>query len=153
RAGVPSRVVSSTLLGDLLEYVASYPIGKFADLDEPDPMVRALGRTRAEELAHRFGACVTDVRRFLTVARPDLGHRTEGAAPAEVLMWSRLHPAPGRRADLESALANDIVPAYRKLGAKHVWASDVLFGGDFVDLLLVVPVESMASLDAGPPLV
>jgi hypothetical protein len=152
RAGVPSRVVSSTLLGNLLEYMAAYPIGKLADLDEPDPMVQALGQDGAEKLVRRYGVCVIDARRFLTWGRPDLGYRTEGATPGVVMLWSRLHAAPGRRADLESALANDVAPAYKKIGVKHFWISDVLFGGDWVDLLVVVPVESMAVLDAGPPL-
>jgi hypothetical protein len=152
RAGVPTRVVSSTLLGNLAEYVAAYPIDKLAELDEPDPMVRALGRDGAEKLVRRYGICVTDARRFLTVTRPDLGFRTEGAPPGAVMVWSQLHAAPGRRADLESALANDVVPAYKKIGVQHIWVSDVLFGGDVVDLVVVVPVESMAVLDAGPPL-
>jgi hypothetical protein len=152
RAGAPSRVVSSTLLGNLLEYVATYPIGKIADLDDPDPMVRALGQVGAEKLVRRYEACITDARRFLTVGRPDIGYGAEGATPGAILMWSLLHAAPGRRADLESALANDVAPAYKKIGVKHFWVSDVLFGGDWVDLLVVVPVESMASPDAGPPL-
>jgi len=152
KAGVASRVVSSTLLGNLLEYVATYPVGKLADLEGQDPMARALGQDGAEKLARRYGACITDARRFITWERSDIGYRTESATPGTVLMWSRLHAAPGRRADLESALVNDVAPAYKKLGAKHFRVSDVLFGGDWVDLLVVVPVESMAVLDAGPPL-
>ena len=59
---------------------------------------------------------------------------------------------PGRRAEYESSIKKDMLPAFKKIGMSNVWTSDTVFGGPGNQQVVVIPLKDTGDLDQGPPL-
>lgn len=152
KAEVPSRMVMQTVLGDLLGYVSVTPLSKFADMDGTSPVVRALGQEEAARLLRRVGATFTSAQRLVSVDRPDLSIMTSNEQPGETALVIGITAAPGRMMDLEAIMKGELMAACKKAGVKHMWVSDVIFGGEGGMKVVVVPVEKMAAFDLKSPM-
>jgi hypothetical protein len=150
KAGVPMRGVWQTAMGDLLEYVTVYPIGKFADLDGDTPQQKILGKEKAAEMLRRAGTYLTSVHRGVLFERPDLSIMKDGGGPTAYAVVVRYSVAPGRFSDFEHWLKTEGMPANRQGGAKQMWSYQGLFNGS-AEYILVYPIDTMAQLDQGPP--
>ena len=74
KAGL-SRVVVQTVVGNLNEYVSIVPLKKLADLSGDSPVDRAVGPEAAAALRHKRAGLYDEVRRVITMDRPDLSLR------------------------------------------------------------------------------
>lgn len=88
---------------------------------------------------------------YLTVAhRPDLSLAGEEAAEPKLALVAEHRIMPGRRAEFEGLLRNEIVPAIRKDASVTFSAYQVLIGGDPNAYIFLAPIGSFAELDKGP---
>ena len=149
KAGL-SRTVVQTIVGNLSEYVSIAPLKKLADLSGDSPVERALGPEGAAALRAKRANLYDDVRRVITVDRPDLSLRA--GAPGMYALVVSIHTMPGRRAEYESAIKKDMLPAFKKVGLSNVWTSDTVFGGPGNQQVVVIPLKETGELDQGPPL-
>ncbi len=148
KAGV-QRLVAQTLQGDLDEYLSIIPLGKFAEMDGPSVMETALGAAPSQQLLRKIGGYLIGVRRMTTLALNDVSIQTPGDAGeyAVVASW-RL--APGKGPDFTAFMKNDYLPAMRKADVANLWVSQMVFGGDLSDRVVVRPMHKLAEIDAGP---
>jgi len=49
-------------------------------------------------------------------------------------------------------MKNEYLPAMRKADVANLWVSQVTFGGDPNDRVMVRPMHKLAEIDAGPPI-
>src|SRR5260370_4102446 len=78
KAGVPSRLVVQTILGDLEEYVSIAPLGKLADMDGPSPLVKALGDAGSQRILRKIGGYIMSAHRVTMLAMNEISIRTPG---------------------------------------------------------------------------
>ncbi len=152
KGGIAAQQAWATAgLGDFYHYIYINPIKGFALLDGPSPAEKALGRDGAQRLTGKLRRAVASVT-YLTVAhRPDLSLTREGEAaePALALM-AEYRILPGRRAEFEGLLKNEILPAIRKDVSVTFSAYQVLIGGDPNAYVFLALIKSFAELDKGP---
>lgn len=135
--------------GDLFEYVQVSTIHKFADLDGPSPLVKALDQNGADKLIAKLARCVTGATRFASRMRPDLSIMP--SSEPKLAMITSIRVTPGRRADYDNWLKNDYLPALRKGKSDGYIIQDVIFGGE-TGVVAVGVMKDFAAIDAGPTL-
>ena len=150
KAGL-SRMVVQTIVGNLNEYTSIVPLKKLADLSGDSPLDRAMGPEAAAALRQKRENLYDDVRRIVTVDRPDLSLHGAGRPGMYALVVS-IQTVPGRRTEHESAIKADVMPALKKVGFSNVWTSDTVFGGPANEQTVVIPLKDTGDLDQGPPL-
>jgi hypothetical protein len=149
KAGVPYRVVVQTLFGDLTEYTAVAPLSKFAEMDGPTPIVKALGDAGAQKLLKRMGAYMVSIHRVGMLSLDNISIRSEGD-PGEYAHVMTFHLRPGKGNDFAAFMKDSYLPALRKAGVANAWMNEPVFGGDTNDRLLVMFMHKVAEIDAGP---
>jgi hypothetical protein len=150
KAGMPSRVVVQTILGDYAEYISIAPITKLADLDGPTPAARALGEAASQKLIKRLGGYVVAVHRSTNLALPEISINTPMENPGEYAEVMIMRLFPGKAADFTAFMKNDFLPAMKKADVANFWVSRPIFGGDLLERIAVRPIHKMAELDGGP---
>ena len=149
KAGVSYRVVVQTMFGDLMEYTAVTPLSKFAEMDEPSPLAKALGDAGSQKLLKRLGAYLVSARRVGYLVLGNISLESEGD-PGEYLHIMTFHLRPGKGGDFAAFMKDSYLPALRKAGVSNAWMSEPVFGGDTSDRVLVMPMHKVAEIDAGP---
>jgi hypothetical protein len=150
KAEIPSRAVLDTVMGDLFEYVTIYPVARFADLDGPSPMERALGKEGAASLIQKGMPYLTSAHRVATLASDDLSIQTKTQSPAPYAMVTIVRLAAGKGPEFETWMKDDYLPAMKKAEVKNYWVSQTVFGGDPNERVGVRPMEKLGEIDAGP---
>ncbi len=150
KAGIPSRVVLQTFLGDVSEYIVITPLKNLAELDGDTPVQRALGKEGAAALMSKSRPYVTSVHRVVGLDLPELSFRTMMSGAPTLVVATIMRLAPGRARDWESWVRDEYLPAAKKAEIKNFWVSRPVFGGDSNERYIVRPIKSMAELDAGP---
>jgi hypothetical protein len=154
KGGAPWRNVSQTaVFGDLNTYVSVTPIEKFAQFDNPSPLVQALGEEGAPQLLGKISKCVLDSHRYGVRFREDLSYKQAGALPSPLAIITFIRVAPGKRPDYEKLVKTDILPAMKKLELDGYSVYETMLGGNSSDWVSVTPLKKFADLDAGLPLV
>ena len=150
KAGVPYRMVVQGLYGDMNEYVSIAPLAKFADLDGPTVLVKALGDASAQKMLKRITAYTQSMHRVAELDMPDISIETAGdpGEYVEVLVY-RLFPGKGDA--FVNLMKSDYVPAMKKAGITNLFVSRPIFGGDLNERVIVRPMHKLAELDGGPP--
>ena len=151
KAGI-TRTVVQTVVGNLSEYVSIAPLKKLADLSGDSPIERALGPEAAAALFAKRANLYDDVRRVITMDRPDLSLRA-GAPPGMYALVVSIQTMPGRHAEYEAAIKKDMLPALKKVGMTNAWVSESVFGAPGNQQVIVIPLKDTGDLDLGPPLV
>jgi hypothetical protein len=150
KAEVPYRTVLETVLGNLAEYVTIAPVAKFADLDGPTPMERALGKPQAEAMLRKGAVFVTSRQRLLSRDMPELSIMTDSSEPPALAMVTMVQLKPGSAPDFAAWVKDEYLPAARKAELKNLWISQALHGGSPDERIIVRPIKSMADFDGGP---
>jgi len=150
KAGVPYRIVVQTLLGDLSEYTSIAPISKLADMDEPNPLVKALGEPASARLLKRLGSYLMTAHRTTTLAMPDISINTPVENQADYAQVSVMRLRPGKAAEFISFMKDDYLPVMKKVDVGNLWVSRPIFGGDLNERVMVRPIRKFAELDGGP---
>ncbi len=154
KAGVPWRGVWQTaVFGDSYEWAAVTPIEKFAQYDEPSPLVKALGQEGFTRLITKIRKCISGSHSYAFRFRPDLSIQKEMKEPPQIAVVTSVRVTPGREPDFENFLKNDILPVLKKSDIVGYFVHQTVFGGDGTQWVGVTLYNKFADLDAGPPLV
>ena len=149
KAGVPYRLVVQTLYGDMNEYVSVAPLAKFADLDGPTVLVKALGEAGAQKMLKRVTAYTVSMHRTAVLDMPDISIETTGD-PGEYVHVAVYRLLPGKAEAFTTFMKNDYLPAMKKAGVTNFWVNRPIFGGDLNERLSIRPMHKLAELDGGP---
>jgi hypothetical protein len=150
KAGIPSRYVVQTILGELEEYVSIAPLGKLAEMDGPSPLVKAMGEAGSQRILRKIGGYIMSAHRVTVLAMEDISIRTPGD-PGEFGQVTTMRLAPGKAADFTAFMKDDYLPAMRKADVANLWVSRPIFGGDLNERVMVRVIHKLAELDGGPP--
>jgi hypothetical protein len=150
KAGIPSRAVLQTVLGNVSEYVSVYPLAKFAEMDGPSVVERALGKEGSAKLLRRGSAYITGMHRMTSRSLPDLSIETPMKEPAQYALVVTLRVRPGKADDYAALIKDQYLPALKKSGVANFWVSQDLFGGDPNERVTVRMLKTLSELDGGP---
>ena len=150
KAGVKWREVwqSTNYAGDAFEFVTVTSFDKFADLDGPGPLERALGAPGYAAWTAKAGSFVKSVNRYIVRTRPELSVMSKASAP-KLAVISSVHIANGRTQDFENYIKNDYLPVMTKGGVTYL-VSQTIFGGDGNEYVTLTMRDTFAELDKGP---
>lgn len=154
KGGVKERNAYTTaFFGEAFEYVYVTPIESFAQYDGQSPIVKALG----EEGARAFGAkarrLIVSTRTFAIQTRPDLSYTGKMTGQPKYAVINSIQIAPGRNAEFENIIKNDVVPAMKKAEVVGYLVSQTAFGGDVNEYTSLTLYDNFADIGKGSPLV
>lgn len=153
KAGVPERAVWETVVGDLSTYFSVVRLEKFAQLDEPGAIRRALEPEKRILLLQKLSKCIDGRKRSTVLLRSDLSIRPERRESSKLAVVIGITVVPGKQRAFENLLKTEVLPALKKAGARELMAAQTTFGGDRNRWTFLSMIPSFAELDKGPPLV
>jgi hypothetical protein len=153
KGGVPWRNAWRTgNFGSSFTVAFITPLKSFAMLDEPNPLMKAMGDDGYREYLTKMAKLITSQRVYALRDRPDLGLHTEGAPMAKLGVLASVEVVPGRAPEWETILKTEWTPALKKAGVANYGVSQVIFGGSTGNYYTFTPIENYAQLDAGHPI-
>lgn len=150
KQGAPFRVVVQTMFGDINEYLSVAPLAKYADLDGPSMLVKAMGEAKSQQLLRRAGGYVLSMHRYTSLAMPDVSIRTSLPDQGEYAQVTTYRLMPGKATAFSDYIKNDYLPAMRKADVANFWVSRPIFGADLNERTTVRLMHKLAELDGGP---
>lgn len=152
KAGIASRTVWSTAVGNSFEYSSVVPFEKFAVMDGPGPLVTALGAEAAARLNAKLRKCIDTQRTYMANRVNDL------TIPAGDALLSRMVVRRVQQGKTQEALAHyraDVFPALKKAKEQgRIAGAQVSVRGMGAQANEIVTTEfynKFADLDAGSP--
>ncbi len=153
KAGIGQRTVYETLLGEASEYLSVRPLESFAEFDGPDPLDRALGAQRADQLRNELGKCTESVHRSIE-NRQDEFYLDPGNAPA--LFASRYRAMPGKSADYMRFIRAEMFPVMQRAKEEGTFSGLAAtvsgHGGESGLITLNMYYADFAPLEGPPPI-
>ncbi len=153
KAGVKSRNVLRTVLGNTNEYLAITPLESYGRFDGPTPLVKALGPEAGARLTAKLRKCVIASRYYVINRVDELSSPAEN--PGLVSATTRQRVAPGRRQEYDALFKAEMLPLYKKakaegkiLGFTHNRRSLGATGAG--ETTTTISLAKFADLDAGP---
>ena len=154
KAGISSRAIYATTAGDNYEYLEVRPADKFAALDGPGPLNRALGPEAAGRLIAKLRKGIDGQRSWLFNRVNELSSLPDPNAPPLVLVTARVRVAPGRTQDFENYLKTDLVPVYKRAKDERKIAGYAVnrraLGANALDRTVTIYYNKFADMDGGP---
>lgn len=151
KAGIPWRSTWSTAgFGETFEYVSVTPIPKFAQYDQPNPMVRALGQEGAIRFGYKMRKCIESSHTYAVNFRPELSIMGDMNKEPKYAVVTNVHVLAGKGPDFENWLKTEILPVYKKMNVPGYWVHQTVFGGDANEYTILSLVDNFADLDKGP---
>jgi len=146
KAGVKEMGVSRTNgLGMDSTYYSMTPIASLAEFDSIPPMYKAMGWDTLSVSLSVMQRCVSSIRTFLFLERPDLSF---APAPGYSLKMGFLitnSVAPGRNEEFEKT-AKEVAALAGKSGLRAYLTGKVAFGGNSNDYLTFAAFDSFAEV-------
>jgi len=139
------------VFGPSYQYVYVQPIENFSEFDSAAPMERALGKEAYAAWLAKSRKFQTGLKRYVVNTRPDLSYVTGPIAFGTVAVVSHATAAPGRTAEVETWVKNDLLPAMRQSKVPGYHVSQVSLGGNANEYVTLVLHTNMAELEKGPP--
>jgi hypothetical protein len=153
KAGLTRRDAWRTgVFGSTFTIAYTAPIASFASLDEPNPVLKAMGEEAYRAYLAKMAKLITSQRVYALRDRPELGLKTEGSPMAKLAVLASVEVAPGRGTEWETILKNEWTPALKKAGVANYGVSQVVFGGSAGQYYTFTPIENFAQLDKGHPI-
>ena len=150
KAGVPYRAVLQTVLGNVNQYISVTPLSKFAAMDGPGPLVKALGEEGAARLRQRGASMTTSMHRFASRSVPGLAVRTKTEQPAPFAMLTYYNLAMGRGEEFDALFKSDYLPVVKKADIANFWVSQPVHGGNPNQRVSVRLMSKLGEFDDGP---
>jgi hypothetical protein len=151
KAGVASRTMLETVLGNPYEYVSLTPLGNYSELDGDNLIVKALGKEAAARLLAKTRKCIDSQTLFVSTRVEEFTSMPK--SPPSVWTTVRYRIAPGKNQDYENYLKTDLLPLYSKAkGAEKIAGYSVSRrgpGANTRDRTLVIYADKVASMEAG----
>lgn len=153
KAGVKWRDVWNTAtFGDRFTYYIVRPVEKFADFDGPDPVAKGLGSPEAYAAwLAKAGRMVNSVRTTIIEGYPEMSHAPDMKEAPKMAVVAFVSVTPGRNADYENHIKNEVLPVVKKSDVKGYWFHRTTLGGDANEYVIVTLHDNYAELEKGPP--
>lgn len=146
KAGVKEISYYTTAgLGEAGEFVILRPIESLKELDEANPIAKALGEAGVRAWAARRAQLIVSSRSYLMQSRPELSYLPNPNEPDKLAFVTRQSIAPGRSVDFENLIRNDMLPLIKQARPKGYFVGKVGTGGDTEEYHTVVLVDSFAA--------
>jgi hypothetical protein len=141
-----------TGLGNTFRFTFVTTHDKFAELDKGPGWSEAMGEGAAATTWARFRDSITSMEGSIDRIRWDLSYQNSDA-PVGMAVIVTLISAPGREAEIEAFLKNDVTAAHKKVGSRGFLVRQNVFGGmGERQYMITVPIENFAELDKGSAL-
>lgn len=127
------------------------PLTSFAELDGQSFTIRGAGAEQARVINERARRMIVEQRILALRERPDLGFGTRPAT-MNLAVLTTLTIAPGRTAEYETLVRNEVIPAYKKAGEAYLGVAQVVLGGNPSQYLAVTLYDDFAGLQKGNPI-
>ncbi|MBI3423085.1 MAG: hypothetical protein HY011_09110 [Acidobacteria bacterium] len=148
KGGVKEHNVWNTaVFGEGYEYISVEPSRGLANLDEPNPMTKALGAEGARALNAKWSQLVADTRRFSVQLRPELCIPLKRDAEPKLAVVYRTKIAPFRTQEYEDIFKNFTLSWLRKGESNGFLMSKVGLGGDNNEYFGMFFLDSFAGID------
>ena len=152
KAGIASRSVWSTAVGNSFEYSIVVPFEKFAVMDNPGPLITALGAEAAARLNGKLRKCIETQRTYMANRVNDLNIPAGDALVSRMVV--RRIPQ-GKTQDYLAFYRSEVFPALKKAKEQgKIAGAQVSVRGMGAQANEVVTTEfysKFADLDAGSP--
>ena len=137
--------------GEAFEYFFTQPLDKFAQYDNPQgPMIRALGEEGARIYNEKLRRMIASQQTLAITIMPESIVPPPSYVP-KFMVLNFAYAVPGRAADYDAYLRNELMPVIRKAKPTGYVMSRTLHGGDANEFVNARYLEKMADLD-GPNL-
>jgi hypothetical protein len=147
KAGIKEMTVLKTAgFGVDDTYYFMTPVKSLAELDAPDPVLKALGIDTLALVLPVIERCISSSRTFLFAARPDLGFAPKEGTEIKMGVYVSTSVAPGRNPEYEKAV-KEVSAVAAKTNAKCYLMGKVVMGGNPNEYLTYIGVDSFADLE------
>jgi len=136
----------TAIFGEADHYVMTGPIASIAELDEPNPLVKALGQEGLASLTAKIQKLITSMSISMVRMRPDLGINLEPGYEPKMGWQVKASIAPGRNADFEKAITS-VMELVKKSNAKGAYAAQTVIGGNPNDYYILVLLDSFTDME------
>ncbi len=148
KAGVTTRtVLSAGLFGTAGEYVQIQPFQKYAEFDNPSPLVKALDAPGANRLTEKLRKCTLNQNSYEQTRLEEISNVLTPAA--EVVVSVRYRIAPGKMNDFIALVKSDVLPVYKKAKVTLI-VSRRGPGANTNDVTMSTGYQKYAQMDGGP---
>lgn len=144
-------VWQTAAFGTAFDFVLVTPIDNFAQYDSPSPLMKGLGEEGSKAFFAKASKMINGLRSYAYETRPDLSYEPKMTGPPKMAVVTMVSVAPGRTAEYENFIKNDLLPVIKQSGIAGYWVSKLQFGGDANQYLTVALHENFAELEKGPP--
>lgn len=146
-----SDVWQTAAFGKSFDYIFVAPIDNFAQYDGQSPLMKGLGKEGFAAWVAKASKMINGVETKVYTVREDMSYNTKMTAPPKMAVVSFVSVAPGRTAEVENFIKNDLLPVVQKSDVRGYWVHSLAFGGDVNEYLTVTLHENFAELEKGPP--
>jgi len=138
---------SSGMFGDRNTVITATPITKYANFDSPSPTRTAMGEGPYQRWTARVMSCIDSSVRTVETGLPELSINNPRDTNPKLAVINTVHVMPGKSDEYEALIKGTLVPAWKKAGAKHVYAYRQGLGGHTNTYTFVWLLDSYAELD------
>ena len=147
KGGVSTQTVFATTFGNTGEYVIIRPLDRYADLDGPSPLVKALTQAGADRLIAKVRKCLESQTVYTQTRQVDISNVL--TTPPEVTISARYRIAPGKMDDYRALVRSDVLPVYKKAKVTLV-VNQRGPGANVNDVTMTTGYQKFAEMDGGP---
>jgi hypothetical protein len=152
KAGIPSVTATQTALGNANEFFFISPLEKMSMLDMPPALERGLGKEAGQRLTAKLRRCTFFMRSYLVTLVGGLSNAPPPDKMPPFGVYSRYRVLPGKNAEYESYIKNEVLPHYKKAGVYTSFGRRGLGAPSAGEIVIVTYADNFAALEGGPPL-
>jgi hypothetical protein len=147
KAGVAWRATWATASGQGFTRISVTPVANYAELDQPNPLQRALGADGLANYNAKLRPTIQSTHTYGQTLRQDLSILSNSSAPPAFAVVQTFQVAPGKGDEFTASMTSDYLPNYKKAGVKDFWVYASNFGGPAGQIVTVRPIAKYAELD------
>jgi hypothetical protein len=147
KAGVPWRYTWATASGQGFTRISATPLANYAELDQPNPLQRALGADGVASYNAKLRPTIESAHTYMDTVRQDLSILSNSSTPPAFAVVQTFQVVAGKGDEFTSSMTSDYLPNYKKAGVKDFWVYAGNFGGPGGHILTVRPIAKYAELD------
>ena len=148
KAGIPWRWTWATAnSGQGFTRISVQPIANYAELDQPNPLQKALGADGLAAYNAKLRQTILATHTDVATLRQDLSIQSGSNTPPAFAVVQTFQEGPGKGAEFTKIMMSDYIPNYKKAGVKDFWVYATNFGAPGGQIVTVRPVSKYAELD------